>query len=306
MPFAFIDDFRPAIVSGDKVVDVTDVLKSIPHTSPQGLLVGLLERFDEYKPKLQAAAAASKGVPLDRVRFRPPVPQPGKIVCMAGNYMESGTIPAPYDVDAFLKSPASIIGDGDTVVLPDAPATVFQHESELGVVIGKTASRVKAANALAHVFGYVNFIDVSARGINPNGRNSFWWQKSWDTFGPIGPWILNKDAVPDPQKLHIKLWNNGDLRQDFPTSDMARSVAQVIELLSNEVTLQPGDVIATGTNHLGLGPLQDGEKVEMEITGLGRLHVKVRDDKKRTWRRETVAQQKAREAAEAAGKVKTA
>jgi 2-keto-4-pentenoate hydratase/2-oxohepta-3-ene-1,7-dioic acid hydratase in catechol pathway len=143
-------------------------------------------------------------------------------------------------------------------------------------------------------------MDVSARGINPNGRNSFWWQKSWDTFGPMGPWIANREQVPDPQKLHVKLWNNGDLRQDFPTSDMARGVAQVIELVSNEVTLEPGDVIATGTNHLGLGPLQDGERVEMEITGLGRLRVSVRDEKKRTWRRETIAQQKAREAAEAA------
>lgn len=227
------------------------------------------------------------------------MPRPGKIVCMAGNYMESGTIPAPYDVDAFLKSPESVIGDGDVVVLPDAPASVFQHEAELGVVIGKRASKVKAAAALDHVFGYVNFMDVSARGINPNGRNSFWWQKSWDTFGPVGPWIATKDEAPDPQKLHIRLWNNGDLRQDFPTSDMARSVAQVMELVSNEVTLMPGDVIATGTNHLGLGPLQDGEMVEMEITGLGRLRVRVRDDKKRTWRRETIAQQNAREAAEA-------
>jgi 2-keto-4-pentenoate hydratase/2-oxohepta-3-ene-1,7-dioic acid hydratase in catechol pathway len=301
---AFVDNFVPAIVTGDQVIDVTETLKPIPRLTPQDLLEGLMGRWDEYRPKLEAAAKSGKGRPAKGVRFRPPVPRPSKIVCMAGNYMESGTIPAPYDVDAFLKSPASVIGDGDTVVLPDAPATVFQHESELGVVIGRTASKVKAANALSHVFGYLNFIDVSARGINPNGRNSFWWQKSWDTFGPIGPWVLTRDEAPDPQKLHIKLWNNGDLRQDFPTSDMARGVAQVIELISNEVTLQPGDIIATGTNHLGLGPLQDGESVEMEITGLGRLHVKVKDDKKRTWRRETVAQQKTREAAEAAAKSK--
>jgi 2-keto-4-pentenoate hydratase/2-oxohepta-3-ene-1,7-dioic acid hydratase in catechol pathway len=300
MRIAFVDDYRPAIVDGQKVVDVSELLGSVQHLRPQDLLEGLIALFDELRPKLQSAARSGQGKALGQVRFRPPVPQPSKIVCMAGNYMESGTIPAPYDVDAFLKSPASIIGDGDTVVIPDAPATVFQHEAELGVVIGMRASKVKAAQALDHVFGYVNFVDVSARGINPNGRNSFWWQKSWDTFGPVGPWIATRDEVPDPQKLHIRLWNNGDLRQDFSTSDMARGVAQVIELISNEVTLLPGDIIATGTNHLGLGPLQDGEKVEMEITGLGRLHVTVRDDKKRTWRRETVAQQRAREAAEKA------
>ena len=173
MRIAFVDNFVPAIVSGDQVIDVTEALKPIPRLTPQDLLEGLMGRWDEYRPKLEAAAKSGKGRPAKGVRFRPPVPRPGKIVCMAGNYMESGTIPAPYDVDAFLKSPASVIGDGDTVVLPDAPATVFQHESELGVVIGRTASKVKAANALSHVFGYLNFIDVSARGINPNGRNSF-------------------------------------------------------------------------------------------------------------------------------------
>ncbi|MBI4219472.1 MAG: fumarylacetoacetate hydrolase family protein [Chloroflexi bacterium] len=304
MRFAFVDDFVPAIVTDAGVIDVSQAVKAVSRLHPQDLLEDLISRFEEIKPQLDAAAVSGKARPLSDVRFRPPVPQPGKIVCMAGNYMESGTIPAAYDVDAFLKSPASIIGDKDTVILPDAPATVFQHEAELGVVIGRKASKVSASDALGHVFGYVNFIDVSARGINPNGRNSFWWQKSWDTFGPVGPWIATRDEVRDPQALHVRLWNNGDLRQDFPTSDMARGVAKVIELLSNEVTLFPGDIIATGTNHLGLGPLQDGEQVEMEITGLGRLHVRVRDEKKRTWRRETIAQQKAREAAEATAKAK--
>ena len=298
MRFAFIDDFVPAVVVGDKVVDVSDILESIPRLKPQDLLEGLTGRFDEFRPQLETAANDRAGKPVDSVRFRPPVPQPGKLVCMAGNYMESGTIPKAYDVDAFLKAPSSIIGKGDTVVLPNIPADVFHHESELGVVIGKTASKVSAANALDHVFGYLNFMDVSARGISPNGNNSFWWQKSWDTFGPIGPWILTSDDVPNPQNLDIRLWNNGDLRHNFNTSDMARSVGEVIEWVSAEVTLNPGDIIATGTNHLGLGPLQDGEKVELEITGLGRLSVKIQDDQKRTWRRETVAEQEAREAAE--------
>ncbi|NQW17674.1 MAG: fumarylacetoacetate hydrolase family protein [Chloroflexi bacterium] len=297
MRFAFIDDFVPAVIVGDQVVEVQDILDSIPMINAQDLLEGLASRFDEFRPQLEAAAKERKGKPLSSVRIRPPVPQPGKIVCMAGNYMESGTIPQAYDVDAFLKAPSSILGSGDTVVLPDVPASVFHHESELGVVIGKTASKVSAANALDHVFGYLNFMDVSARGIAPNGNNSFWWQKSWDTFGPIGPWILTTDDCPDPQNLDIKLWNNGDLRHDFNTSDMARSVSEVIEWVSNEVTLNPGDIIATGTNHLGLGPLQDGETVELEITGLGRLSVNIRDDQKRTWVRETVAQQEAREAA---------
>jgi len=298
MRIAFIDDFRLAVVWGEVAIDVSDIVEPIPHLTPQDLIAGFITRFDEYRSKLEAAAQSRDGVPIGSVRFRPPIPMPGRMVCMAGNYMESGTIPAAYDADAFLKSPSSVIGDGDTVVLPDAPADVFHHEAELGVVIGKKASKVKAADGLDHVFGYLNFMDVSARGITPEGRNSFWWQKSWDTFCPIGPWIVTKDEIPDAQKLDIKLWNEGDLRHDFNTSDMARPVEAVVELLSNVTTFYPGDIIATGTNHLGLGPMQDGETVVLEVQGLGRLSIKVRDDQKRTWRRETVAEQEAREAAE--------
>jgi len=108
---------------------------------------------------------------------------------------------------------------------------------------------------------------------------------------------VTRDEIPNAQALDIKLWNNGDLRHDFNTSDMARPVEGVVELLSAVTTFNPGDLIATGTNHLGLGPMQDGETVVLEVQGLGRLSVKVRDDQKRTWKRETVAEQEAREAA---------
>ena len=295
MRFAFIDDYSPAVVTDRGVVDVSHVLESIPKLDAQDLLEGLVQRFDEFRPLLEEAAATGDTKPVDQVRFRPPAPRPGKMVCMAGNYLEGGTIPRPYDVDAFLKAPSSVIGDGDTVILPDAPATVFQHEAELGVVIAREMKQVEASKALDHVFGFLNFMDVSARGITPNGNNSFWWQKSWDTFGPIGPWIVTADEIEDTQKLQIRLWNNGDLRHDFNTSDMARSVAEVLEWVSTESTLYPGDIVATGTNHLGLGPMQDGERVVLEVEGLGRLSVNVRDDYGRTWVRETVAEQEARE-----------
>ena len=295
MRFAFIDDYRPAVVTDRGAVDVSNVLDSIPKLDAQDLLEGLVQRFDEFRPSLEEAAANGKATPVDQVRFRPPVPRPGKMVCMAGNYLEGGTIPRAYDVDAFLKAPSSVIGDGDTVVLPNVPAAVFHHEAELGVVIGKEMKSVDASDALSHVFGYLNFMDVSARGITPNGNNSFWWQKSWDTFGPIGPWIVTADEIADTQKLQIRLWNEEDLRHDFNTSDMARSVAEVLEWVSTESTLYPGDIVATGTNHLGLGPMQDGETVVLEVEGLGRLSVKVSDAYGRTWVRETVAEQEARE-----------
>ena len=209
MRFAFIDDYRPAVVADRGVVDVSHVLDSIPKLDAQDLLEGLVQRFDEFRPLLEEAAANGEATPVDQVRFRPPVPRPGKMVCMAGNYLEGGTIPRAYDVDAFLKAPSSVIGDGDTVVLPNVPAAVFHHEAELGVVIGKEMKSVDASDALSHVFGYLNFMDVSARGITPNGNNSFWWQKSWDTFGPIGPWIVTADEIATPRNYRYASGTKG-------------------------------------------------------------------------------------------------
>jgi 2-keto-4-pentenoate hydratase/2-oxohepta-3-ene-1,7-dioic acid hydratase in catechol pathway len=170
--------------------------------------------------------------------------------------------------------------------LPDAPATVFEGEAELAVVIGKRASNVKAADAMSHVFGYVNFIDGSARGLPPAG-NVFYQMKSRDTFAPIGPYIVTADEIADPHKLPVKLWVNGKLMQDFNTDDMAHKIPRCIEWVSAIHTLDPGDILATGTNHRGLNAFQDGDTVELETQGLGRLTIKVSDPLKRSWSRET-------------------
>ena len=121
------------------------------------------------------------------VRLRPPVPQPGNIVCMAVNYMEDGTLPEKPAINAFHKAATAVIGDGDTMVLPDVPASIFEGEAELALVIGKRATRVsKADDYKQYIFGYTCFIDGSARGLPPPG-NVFFQMKSRDTFAPIGP-----------------------------------------------------------------------------------------------------------------------
>jgi len=268
------------------VVDVSPVVRDIPHTGPHDLINGLIERFAKYKGKLAKAAAAGKGVPLAKVRIRPPLPRPYNIDCMAVNYMEDGTLPEPAPINAFMKSPSAIIGDGDTMVLPDMPATIFEGEAELAVVIGRKASHVKAAGAMDYVFGYTNFIDGSARGVVPP-TNVFYQMKSRDTFAPMGPCIVTADEIRDPDNLQIRLWVNGVLKQNFNTSDMAHKIPRCIEWISSIHTLEPGDVVATGTNHRGLSAFQDGDRIELETEGLGRLHIKVRDDLKRTWARET-------------------
>ena len=285
MKLVLYDDFVPGVMKGDRVVDISGVVRDIPQISPQTLMSGLIERFDQYRSVIESAVASAEGVPASSVKFRPPLPEPTRMVCMAGNYMENRTRSLVADRDAFLKSPSAVIGDGDTVVLPDVPAPHFHHEAELGFVVGKTADHVDAAEANDYIFGFVNFIDVSARGLDPNGGNSFFWQKSWDTFAPMGPWLVTKDEVADPQSLSVKLWVSGDLRQDLNTDDMGRTVPEVLEFASWITTLKPGDVVSTGTNHVGLGPIQDGDTIEMEIEGLGRLHLNVKDDWKRTWPR---------------------
>jgi 2-keto-4-pentenoate hydratase/2-oxohepta-3-ene-1,7-dioic acid hydratase in catechol pathway len=285
MKLVYFDDFTLGVLKDDRVVDVSAAVAGIPHVGPHDLINGLIARFDEYRTRLEDAARGD-GVPLSQVRLRPPLPKPTTIVCMAVNYMEDGTRTEPAPINAFQKSPNAVIGDGDTMVLPDVPATIFEGEAELGVVIGRRASAVTASDAMGFVFGYLNFIDGSARGLPP-AANSFYQMKSRDTFAPLGPVLVTADEVPDPHALQVRLWVNGTLKQNFNTSDMAHKIPRCIEWITSIHTLDPGDVVATGTNHRGLSAFQDGDLVELECEGLGRLQIRVRDDLHRTWDRET-------------------
>ncbi|MGH8064165.1 MAG: fumarylacetoacetate hydrolase family protein [Candidatus Entotheonellia bacterium] len=286
MKLLFFDDFKLGVLKGDAVVDVSDVVRDIPHTGPGNLISGLIERWSDYKGRLEAAVNQGKGVPVSQVRIRPPLPKPTNIECMAVNYMEDGTRSEPAPINAFHKSPSAIIGDGDTMVLPDVPATIFEGEAELALVIGKRASNVSAAEAMNYVFGYLNFIDGSARGLPPAG-NTFYQMKSRDTFAPIGPFLVTADEIPDPHKLQVRLWVNGELKQNYNTSDMAHKIPRCIEWVTSIHALEPGDIVATGTNHRGLSAFQNGDLIEIETEGVGRLRFHVRDDLKRTWARET-------------------
>ncbi len=286
MKLLYFDDFKLGVLRGDGVVEVSSLVQEIPHTGPHDLISGLVAHFADYRARLEAAAARDKAVPLRGVRIRPPLPKPGNIDCMALNYQEDGWRGEPPPINAFHKTPNCIIGNDDTMMLPDVPATVFEGEAEIAVVIGKRASNVNAARAMEYVFGYCNFIDGSARGLPPTG-NTFYQMKSRETFGPIGPYLVTADEVTDPQNLQVQLTVNGILKQNFNTRDMVYKIPRCIEWVSSIHSLDPGDVLATGTDHRGLGAFQDGDVVEIESQGLGRLRVHVRDPLKRTWSRET-------------------
>jgi 2-keto-4-pentenoate hydratase/2-oxohepta-3-ene-1,7-dioic acid hydratase in catechol pathway len=286
MKLLFFDDFKLGVLKGDAVVDVSDTVRDVPHTGPHNLISGLIERFADYKGRLEAAVNQGKGVPLSQVKIKPPLPKPTNIACMAVNYMEDGTRSEPAPINAFHKSPHSVIGPGDTMVLPDVPASIFEGEAELAVIIGKRASNVSAKDAMSYVFGYINFIDGSARGLPPAG-NTFYQMKSRDTFAPIGPYLVTADEIADPHKLQVRLWVNGELKQNYNTSDMAHKIPRCIEWVTSIHTLEPGDILATGTNHRGLSAFQNGDVIEIETEGVGRLRFQVRDDLKRVWARET-------------------
>jgi 2-keto-4-pentenoate hydratase/2-oxohepta-3-ene-1,7-dioic acid hydratase in catechol pathway len=187
-------------------------------------------------------------------------------------------------LDIFFKSPEGIIGDGDTVELPPHQASIFHHEAEIAVVIGRTARDVSEAEAMDHVFGYTAFNDVSARGLGRSNIVSF-LGKSFDTFAAFGPWITTVDEIADPYNLQITVDVNGERRQDYSTADMERRIPDLITYISSVTTLNPGDVICCGTNHQGLGSMQDGDEVITTVSGIGSFTMHIHDPLGRTWER---------------------
>jgi 2-keto-4-pentenoate hydratase/2-oxohepta-3-ene-1,7-dioic acid hydratase in catechol pathway len=286
MKLLYFNDYRLGVLKGDRVVDVTQVVLNVPHTGPGNLINGVIERWADLRGPIDKAAGSGSGLPVSQVKIRSPLPKPVNIDCMAVNYMEDGTRKEAAPINAFLKSPNCVVGHGETVVLPDIAFSIFEGEAELAVVIGRRAKNVPASRAMEHVFGYTNFIDGSARDATTLG-NSFYQVKSRDTFAPIGPYIVTADEIKDPHKLQVRLSVNGVVKQNYNTSDMANKIPRCIEWISGIHELEPGDVLATGTNHRGLSALQNGDTVELEIDGLGKLVVKIQDDLSRTWARET-------------------
>jgi 2-keto-4-pentenoate hydratase/2-oxohepta-3-ene-1,7-dioic acid hydratase in catechol pathway len=295
MKLAFFDDYKLGVIKGDRIVDVSEAVKGVVHTSPQDLIRQVIGDFPKHRRAIESAAEKSQGVAVSGVRLRAPLPEPPRIVAMAVNYMENGTREKAAEINAFHKSASCVIGNGDTVILPDADATIFEQEAELGIVIGKKASKVERSKAQEYIFGYTNFFDISARGFRPEGSGSFFWGKTWDTFGPMGPAITTSDEIKNPMKLQVKSWINGKLYQDYSTSDMANDIPRIVEWVSWITTLYPGDIIACGTNHRGLAAIQNGDVVEMEAEGLGRLMVRVKDELGREWDRKPRLEKSAEE-----------
>jgi 2-keto-4-pentenoate hydratase/2-oxohepta-3-ene-1,7-dioic acid hydratase in catechol pathway len=275
------DDFRLGVLgAGDVLVDITALVGA--DIAGPDRMTALIAQWTDLVPAVAAAAAAGRGRPLAQLTLRAPLPRPGKVVAAPVNYRlhhrEMGgnggvyagaTIKTIETYAGFIKASSSVVGPDQAIEVPFTDRRV-DHEAELGVVIGSRAKDVTRERAMDHVFGYVPLIDVTIRG---DEDRSF--RKSFDTFTPIGPAIVTADEVGDPGRLELRLTVDGDLRQRSSTAEMIYDVSRLIQLYSAAMTLEPGDLIATGTPE-GVGPLEPGQEVVLEIPGVGRLAMPVR------------------------------
>lgn len=215
----------------------------------------------------------------NEVDILPPI-EPSKIVCVGLNYYdhaEESNLEVPDRPLLFMKGPNTVSGHGRTVDLP--PGKLVHYEAEIGVVIGEQCRNVDASDAMDVVAGFTCVNDISNRDDQRNrigGNMDFVRGKAFDNSSPIGPVVASPDAVPND--AHIRLWVNGDLKQDSSRSNLVFAVPELIEDITNYLTLESGDVIATGTP-AGVGPLSDGDTVEIEVEGVGRLEHRVTQSK---------------------------
>jgi 2-keto-4-pentenoate hydratase/2-oxohepta-3-ene-1,7-dioic acid hydratase in catechol pathway len=271
---------RPALL--DENGTLRDLSAVVPDIGPALLAdPGGLDR-------VRAAAAA--GLPEldgDGSRVGPPLAAPGKIVCIGLNYhdhaRETGAA-IPTEPILFMKAPDTVIGPRDRVLVPRGSAKT-DWEVELAVVIGRTARYLGGhEEALAHVAGYAVANDISERAFQIERGGQWDKGKNCETFNPLGPWLVTADEVPDPQALPMRLWVNGELKQNSSTAEMIFPVAEIVRYLSHFMTLYPGDVINTGTpSGVALGHpdpkpyLRAGDVIELEIEGLGRQRQELED-----------------------------
>ena len=261
----------------DAFVDVADLLGGGPWTMSR-----LLDDVGGTLTSIGRAIATGRPVATHAMAdldLLPPVTHPGKVVAIGRNYHEHAAEEgqtAPADPVVFAKFPNSLVGDGADIVWRAVDTGQVDYEAELAVVIGRTTRDVPASRALDHVLGYTCLNDVSARDLQ-FGDGQWARGKSLDTFCPMGPWIVTTDELPDPGMLRIRCLVNGEVVQDARTSEMVHDVPRLIAFCSRFMTLEPGDVIATGTPG-GVGVfrepprfLRDGDEVVVDIDGIGRL-----------------------------------
>jgi 2-keto-4-pentenoate hydratase/2-oxohepta-3-ene-1,7-dioic acid hydratase in catechol pathway len=284
MKICRFDDDRLGVVVGDEIADVSGLLDNEPAIRPWPLPPGdwLIKNLARLRPEMERLAATAAKKPLADAFLLSPIANPGKIIGAPVNYYAhqdeanaDKSIGFGTDVKTiehyglFLKANSSLVGAGQGVQLR-LPERRHDHEGELVVVIGKTCANIAEADALDYVAGYCPGLDMTARGVEERSL-----RKSFDSYTVLGPWLTTADEVAGPDDLLIHLQVNGQTRQHCSTSQLIFGVRKLIAYASQFYTLEPGDVIMTGTP-AGVGPVLPGDVIHLEIERIGEMHVVVR------------------------------
>jgi 2-keto-4-pentenoate hydratase/2-oxohepta-3-ene-1,7-dioic acid hydratase in catechol pathway len=270
------NDARLGLLRDDHVIDLATASDG---RLPLDMRTFLQQGENAMRLARQVGENAAASSALSEVTLLAPIPNPSKVVAIGLNYMDhcrEQNIEPPEAPIIFAKFPSAVVGPGAAIRWDPALTRKVDYEVELAVVMGRTARRVSAADALDYVAGYTICNDVSARDLQFGDRQ--WVRgKSLDTFCPLGPWLVTRDEIPDPHDLFIRCTLNGDVMQDSTTAEMIFGVPQLVEFISRAFTLLPGDVIANGTPD-GVGVfrspqvfMKDGDVVTLEVEGLGQL-----------------------------------
>jgi 2-keto-4-pentenoate hydratase/2-oxohepta-3-ene-1,7-dioic acid hydratase in catechol pathway len=272
MRLARFNDGRIGIVVDEDVIDVTDLVAHDLQAWPQVAMNRLIANYVSYQPILEKAMDRPR-IALSKVKLITPIPASTKVIAYPINYhdhaAEMGREVKANNLGFFLKPPSSLSGASDPIVLPDLPDRRIDHECELAIIIGKRGRDIPRENWQEYVFGYSCLMDIVVRGKEERVA-----RKAYDTFCPVGPWIMTADELGDPTQLQGRLWVNGELRQDANTRDLIVDIPGMIEIASHIMTLEPGDIIAAGTP-AGVGPIRGGDQVKIEFERIGSMTVSV-------------------------------
>lgn len=279
MKLASFGGGRIGVVVDDRLVDAT-AASSVPADfwPPVGM-VKLIADFDRARPQLEALSRSGAGTPLASVKLECPILWPNKVIAFPANYhahveeMKTGTgLISKFKADGqgfFLKSNSSLSGPRDPIVLPNIQGRQIHHECELAVIIGKGGRMISRAKAMDHIFGYSCLLDIVVRG-----QEERVMRKSYDTFCPLGPYIVTRDEVPRYDEIDLLLEVNGEVRQKANTKDLIVDIPDMVRMASSVMMLYPGDIIASGTP-AGVGPLKGGDKVKIVISHVGSMTLDV-------------------------------
>lgn len=264
---------RLGITDGQKVVDVSDMFGAGPAEWPPVGMNRLIREFAQHRATFARMLETKAGVPFALVNLETPIPWPNKLMAYPVNYHDHATEMASKGLASvqgyFLKSNSSLSGPHDPVVLPALPGREIHHECEIALIIGKEGRQISPEKALDYVFGYSCLLDMTVRG-----KEERVFRKSYDSFTPVGPWIVTADEVPNPEDMDMQLWVNDELRQKANTRDLIVDIRQMVSIASSASTLYPGDIICTGTP-AGVDKVLPGDIITIEVANVGKMSVPV-------------------------------